>query len=46
MTETRIDHDARCKHPAPQLSRAWNGQPEIYCPGCGRVAPLPKEDKQ
>lgn len=35
-----INHDSRCKRPTPHLRRSWTGEPEAYCPGCGRNARL------
>lgn len=38
MTEL-LKHATTCPHPAPVLRLSWQGQPEIFCPGCGHAAP-------
>lgn len=39
MTSTSlIPHAARCSRPVPILRTSWDGNPEIFCPACGRAA--------
>lgn len=34
-----IPHHAHCPRPAPHLRLGWTGNPEAWCPGCGRSGP-------
>lgn len=33
-----IQHSARCSRPEPVRRLSWTGQPELWCPSCGRYA--------
>ena len=37
--QPKINHSARCRRPAPVLRLSWRGEPERFCPACGRAAP-------
>jgi hypothetical protein len=32
-----IPHAARCSRPSPMLRTSWRGEPEAWCPSCGRA---------
>ena len=32
-----IPHSRICKRPAPVLRQSWAGEPQWWCPGCGRA---------
>jgi len=37
-----IEHATRCQRRRPPILRAaWNQQPELWCPECGRTCPAP-----
>lgn len=41
MTGPAIDHARGCPQDRPLLQRlAWDGTPELWCPGCGRTTPV------
>jgi hypothetical protein len=39
MTGPLLLHAPNCPRPVSILRMSWQGQPEIFCPGCGHAAP-------
>lgn len=41
MIPAPIPHSAGCRRPTPHTRLSWRGDPELFCPGCGRACPAP-----